>query len=152
MPSIPHLPSRIRLILWYPLIAGVTGAFYSHIIAVAHGSPVLTFDSMPRGVMTGVVIAGVLISFEVFVLAEQLGAPLRQASFPVHVAVKTVIYLVVIIFALALGGWAFPSPSEPGIQRRVILFSTDAAFIFVFRFDVNRPAVCDVHIIFFTCL
>ena len=70
MPPFLHLPSRIRLILWFTLISAVVGAFYAHILAVIDGSPLFTLDGVPRGVMTGVVIASVLTSFEVFVLTE----------------------------------------------------------------------------------
>ena len=53
MPPLPHLPSRMRLILWFALISAVIGAFYAHINAVMDGSPLFTFDGVPRGVMTG---------------------------------------------------------------------------------------------------
>ena len=138
MPPFPRLPSRIRLILWYTLIAAVLGALYAHFTAVLEGGPVFTFARMPRGAMTGSVIASVLTSFEVFVLEEPLGAPLRQASFAVHVTVKTAIYLIVILFALALGARLLPAPSEPGIQGGDVLFSLAASFVFIFMLDVNR--------------
>src|SRR5215469_8784341 len=94
--SFPYLPRRLRLILWFTLISAVIGGFYSHFHAVMDGGPLFTFDGVPRGVLTAFVIASVLTSLEVFVMPESLGAPLRRASFPVHVAVKTVIYLIVI--------------------------------------------------------
>jgi hypothetical protein len=68
------LPSRIQLILWFTLISAVVGAFYAHMLAAMGGSPMFTFDGVPRGVMTGLVIASVLTSFEVIVLTEPLGA------------------------------------------------------------------------------
>ena len=145
-----HLPSRIRLILWFTLISAVVGAFYAHILAVMDGSPLFTLDGVPRGVMTGVVIASVLTSFEVFVLTEPLGAPLRQASFPVHVTVKTAIYLLVILFALALGAWVFPVPNEKGIQRQDVLFSLAASFVFTFMFYMNRLLGQNVLLSFIT--
>jgi hypothetical protein len=39
------------------------------------------------------------------------------------VAVKTCIYLIVILFGLALGAWTFPAPNESGITRQDVLFS-----------------------------
>src|SRR5580658_5021817 len=103
MRSLPYLPSRIRLILWVTFISAVIGAFYGHINAVMNGSPVLGFDAVPRGILTGFVIGFILVSFEVLIMEEPIGAPLHRTSFPVHVAVKTFIYLIVILFALALG-------------------------------------------------
>jgi adenylate cyclase len=135
---LPYLPSRFRLILWFTLISAVIGAFYSHFHAVMDGSPLFTFDGVPRGVITASVIASVLTSLEVFVMTEPLGAPLRRASFPVHVAVKTIIYLIVILLALALGASVFPTPNEHGIELRDVLFSLAASFVFNFMFDINR--------------
>jgi adenylate cyclase len=136
------LPNRIRLILWFTLIAAIVGALYGHMNAVMDDSSVFSFDGVPRGILTGVVIASILTSFEVFILSEPIGAPLRQAAFPVHVAVKSVIYLAVILFGLALGAWLFPAPYEAGVlmpvQRRDVLFSVAASFVFTFMFDMNR--------------
>jgi adenylate cyclase len=87
--------------------------------------------------MTGAVIAAILSSLQVFILTGPLGAPYRQAPFPVHVAIKTGIYLVVILFGLALGAWVFPSPNEPGVERQDVLFSLAIAFVFAFMYEVN---------------
>ena len=138
MPTFPNLPSRMRLVLWFGLISAVIGASYAHILAVMDGSPLFTLDGVPRGVMVGLVIAIVLTSFEAFVLAEPLGAPLRQAPFLIHVTVKTLIYLIVILLALALGAWVFPAARERGIQRQDVLFSLAASFVFTFMFYMNR--------------
>ena len=137
MPPFPHLSSRLRLVLWLTLIAGVIGALYGHFNAVMRGGSLLSFASAPRGVVTGLLIGGILVSFQVFVLMEPLGAPLRRASFPAHVAIKTGIYLIVILFVLAFGAWAFPAPNEPVIQRQDVLFSLVASFVVVFMFDIS---------------
>lgn len=138
MSRLPYLPNQIRLIVGVTLVSAVIGAFYAHIDAVMNGSAVFSVDAVPRGVMIGLVIAGVLTSFETFVMTQPLGAPLRRASFPVHVTVKTVIYLIVILSALAFGAWLFPAPNEQGIQRQDVLFSLAAAFVFTFMLDVNQ--------------
>jgi len=54
------------------------------------------------------------------------------------VTVKTTIYLIVILFALALGAWIFPAPNEKGIRRQAVLFSLAASFVFAFMFYMNR--------------
>ena len=138
MPTFPNLPSRMRLVLWFGLISAVIGASYAHILAVMDGSPLFTLDGVPRGAMVGLVIAIVLTSFEAFILAEPLGAPLRQAPFLIHVTAKTLIYLIVILLALALGAWIFPAARERGIQRQDVLFSLAASFVFTFMFYMNR--------------
>ena len=42
-------------------------------------------------------------------------APLRQIPFLVYLAIKTLIYLVIILLGLAVGAWVFPAPSEAGV-------------------------------------
>jgi adenylate cyclase len=138
MPNFLHLSSRSQLVLRFTLIGGAIGAVYSHFIAVMRGDPLFSFASVPRGILTGALIGGVLVSFEVFVLLEPIGAPLRRLSFPVHVTIKTSIYLIVILCALALGAWAYPAPNEAIIQRQDVLFSLITSFVVVFMFDVSR--------------
>jgi hypothetical protein len=108
------------------LIGVVGGAAYGHMMAVSDGKPLLSVGGLPRGALTGVVITGVLSSFEQ-VLARPAMAPLRQTPFLVHLAIKTVIYLAVILFGLVIGAWLFPTPAEIGvwlpIQRWDVLFS-----------------------------
>ncbi len=94
------------------------GAAYSEMHVAENGQPLFALYGMPRGAMVGTVIATVLTALEVFVLTQPLAAPYRGAPFPVHVAIKTGIYLIVILFGLALGAWLFPAPGEPSIERR----------------------------------
>jgi hypothetical protein len=74
--------------------------------AVSDGRPLLGLGGLPRGVLTGVVIS-TLFSLEQ-VLARPRMAWLRSKPFLVHLAMKTAIYLVVILFGLSVGGWVFP--------------------------------------------
>jgi adenylate cyclase len=145
-----YLSNQIRLILRFSVGGGLIGAIYSQINVAMHGGPFFASYGAPRGVVTGVVIAGILTSLEVFVLAEALGAPLRRAPFSVNVAIKTAIYLVLILFGLALGSWLFPAPNEPGIQGQDVLFSLAASFVFVFMLDMNRLLGQDVLLNFIT--
>ncbi len=128
MPSLPDLASRIRIFLWCTPIAALVGAIYSH----------LSMDGARRGILTGIVIASILTSLEASVRAELIGSPLRRFPFALHVTVKTIVYVSVILFALALGAWAFPVPNERTIELPDVLFSLAASFVFAFTFDVNR--------------
>jgi adenylate cyclase len=131
-------PSKpLRVILWSTAIAAAVGAAYSEMHVLQQGGQALAAYGLARGAMTGAVIASILTSLEVFVLTRPLGAPLRRAPFPAHVAIKTVVYLGVIVFALKLGGYLFPAPGETGVENGDVLFSLAAAFVFVFMFDVN---------------
>jgi adenylate cyclase len=135
----PPSPGQLRIILWATVLAAAVGAVYSQIDVVEHGGRIFDGNSVARGLLTGAVIGGLLTSFEIFVLSLPVATPLRAAPFPVHVAVKTCIFLVVILFGLAFGERVFPPPVEQaGIERQDVLFSLAAAFVFVFMLDVNR--------------
>ena len=136
--SFPQLSGVSRRVLWFTLSAAVIGAVYSEMQVAQQGGRFLAVYGAARGAMTGALIASVLTSLDGFILNGPLGAPLRRTPFTVHVAVKTVIYLVVILFALWLGDRVFPAPGEHGIERGDVLFSLAAAFIFNFISDVNR--------------
>jgi adenylate cyclase len=101
------------------------------------GGQALELYRMARGAMTGAVIGAILTTFDGFVLNAQLSAPLRRAPFAVHVAIKTIVYLGVILFALKLGRDLFPAPGESGSEGGDVLFSLAAAFVFAFVLDVN---------------
>ncbi|HEY4923797.1 MAG TPA: adenylate/guanylate cyclase domain-containing protein [Roseiarcus sp.] len=122
---------------WFTLLGAAVGAVYSQVTGVMHGSPPLSLGSAPRGALTGAAIAIVIISFELFILAEPLGARLRQAPFAVHVVAKTFLYLAIILVALTLGDWAYAT-RDHGIQPLDVLFSLIACFVFIFMFDMNR--------------
>jgi hypothetical protein len=75
-----RLPQPIRNILWFTLIGAVVGAVYGHMMAVLDGRPLLGFHGLPRGLLTGVVITGILSSFEQ-VLVQPAMAWLRRTPF-----------------------------------------------------------------------
>ena len=136
-----RLPQPLRDILWFTLIGAVVGAAYGHMMAVSDGRPLLSITGLPRGILTGVVITGILFSLEQ-VLAQPAMARLRSTPFLTHLIIKTVIYLIVILFGLVIGAWLFPAPSEVGvwlpIQRHDVLFSFAAVLTIRFINDVNR--------------
>jgi len=126
------------------------GAAYAEMHVVQNGGQVLADYGLIRGALTGAVIASVLTSFDAFVLRGPLGAPLRRAPFTVHVAVRTSFYLIVILLALKVGVWTFPSPGERGIESPDVLFSLAAAFVFAFIQDVNSLLGQNVLVNFIT--
>jgi adenylate cyclase len=146
----PRWPDPLRIILWAIAIGAAVGAAYSQMHVIQNGAPAFALYGVPRGLLTGAVIGGVLSSLESLVLTGPVGAPLRRAPFPVHVAVKTLIYLAVILFALKLGGRLFPSPGERGIEGGDVLFSLAASLVFVFMLDVNTLLGQNVLINFIT--
>ena len=53
-----------------------------------------------------------------------------------HVAIKTGIYLIVILFGLALGGWVFPALGETGLNAGMYC-SRSRSVVFAFMYEVN---------------
>ena len=132
-----RLPDPFRHILWATALAAALGAAYSEMHVLQRGGQALAVYGLARGAVTGAVIAGILTTFDGFVLRGPLGAPLRRAPFTVHVAVRTGIYLIVILLGLKLGEWVFPAPGERGVESVDVLFSLAAAFVFAFIQEVN---------------
>jgi adenylate cyclase len=147
-----RFPKPFRHILWATAIAAALGAGYScsEMLFFQRGGHGLAVYGLARGALTGAVIAGILTSFDGFVLRGALGAPLRRAPFTVHVAVRTGIYLIVILLGLKFGSYLFPVPGERGIESPDVLFSLAAAFVFAFIQDVNSLLGQNVLINFIT--
>jgi adenylate cyclase len=136
-----RLPQPIRDILRFTLIGAVVGAAYGHMMAIADGRPLVSVGGLPRGVVTGVLITGILFSFEQ-ALAQPPMARLREMPFLAHLAMKTIIYLVIILFGLAIGARLLPTPAEVGVRlpipRQDVLFSFVAVLVIRFIADINR--------------
>ena len=135
--TFPRLPGPFRHIFWATALAAALGATYAEMHVVQRGGQPFGVYGLARGALTGAVIAGILTSFDGFVLRRPLGAPLRRAPFTVHVAVRTGIYLIVILLGLKFGSSLFPAPGENGIESGDVLFALAAAFVFAFIQDVN---------------
>jgi len=133
-----QLPSKLRLIAWCTIISAAIGAVYVLLTVIPEGGQQLALRVVSRGMLTGVVIGGVLTSFETFLVDTPLAAPLRRLPFLADVTIKTLVYLAVILFALAFGAWALPLPGELGLRRQDVLFSLAASFVFAFMFEVNK--------------
>jgi adenylate cyclase len=136
-----RLPQPIRDLLYFFLIGAVVGAVYGHMIAVSDGAPLLGFGGLPRGVLTGVVITGALFLFEQ-VWARPAMAQLRRLPFLPHLAIKTVIYLLIVLVGLAIGAGLFPAPADVAaglpIRRQDVLFSFAAVLAIRFIDDMNH--------------
>ncbi len=148
--TLPRLPYPFRHVLWATALAAALGAAYSEMQVWQRGGQALDLYRMARGAVTGALIGGVLTTFDAFVLNAPLSAPLRRAPFALHVAIKTIIYLSVILFALKLGHDLFPEPGENGFESGDVVFSLGAAFVFAFVVDVNTLLGQNVLINFIT--
>jgi adenylate cyclase len=136
--SFTQLPEKLRILLWCTVVGAAIGVVYAEFEVARQGLAHFAWYSVSRGALVGALIASILTSLEVYLLWTPLGSSLRRVPFPVHVAVKTLIYLIVIVSALSLGAWAFPAPGEAGIEGSDVLFSLAASFVFVFVMAVNK--------------
>ena len=109
----PRLPSPFRHILWATALAAALGAAYSEMHVLQRGGQRSPTMACARRVDRRL-IGGVLTSFDAFVLGGRSERPLRRAPFTVHVAVRTGIYLIVILLALKLGECGVPVARRKG--------------------------------------
>ena len=69
-------------------------------------------------------------------------APLRRLPFLPHLAIKTVIYLLIVLLGLAIGAGLFPAPAEAGaglpIRQQDVLFSFAVVLAVRFIDDINH--------------
>jgi hypothetical protein len=110
-------------------------------MAVSDGAPLLGFGGLPRGALTGVAITGALFLFEQ-IWARPAMAQLRGLPFLPHLAIKTVIYLLIVLVGLAIGAGLFPAPAEVGvglpIRHQDVLFSFAVVLAIRFVDDINH--------------
>lgn len=136
-----RLPQPVREVLWFTLIGALIGAVYGHTVAMMDSAALFGFGGVPRGILTGAVTTAILFSLEL-ALARPALAPLREMPFLVHMTIKTIVYLAIIWFALAVGSWAFPTPAETGfgmpIRRQDVVFSLAAVLVVRFVNDVSH--------------
>src|SRR5271166_438876 len=110
-------PVQLRIILWATALAAAVGAVYSQIDVVEHGGQLFDARGAACVMLTGALIGAALTSIEIFVLNLPFATPLRAAPFPVHVAVKTCIFLVVILFGSRPRRAYLPAPGRTRRNR-----------------------------------
>ena len=116
---------RIRVvfprILGFVVIGAAIGAGYETSIAAGAG-----LRGLIRGALTGGLIGGAVTSLRVFVL-QAPGTRLARASFMVTVAVRSLVYLVVFLAAIAIGQLLLPLHPP---ARSVSISHDDVLFCF----------------------
>lgn len=89
-----------------------------------------------RGVYTGLAIAAPLAAWEVFYVNGPAGAAVRRLTFVVNLAVRSLFYLVFILFGLWSGAALFPG-SDGGIDILSPDFAVQLAFSLVVSVGAN---------------
>jgi hypothetical protein len=99
-----RLAAKLRLIAWCIVVSAAIGAVYALLTRATEGGEQPALLAVSRGMLTGALISGLSVSLEIFLLDGKLAAPLRRLPFSAIVAIKTLVYLAVILFSLILTG------------------------------------------------
>jgi adenylate cyclase len=140
---------QIPRIVSFIVIAAVIGAGYGYETSVADAAGL---RGLIRGALTGALIAAAVRSLSVFVL-EVPGTRFARAPFMVTVAVRSLIYLVIFLAAMAAGQLLVPNhpPARPvNISRIDVLFCFGATFVVSFLFEVSSLLGQNVLLSFMT--
>jgi adenylate cyclase len=126
------LPLLLRSVPSYCLASGVVGVVISY-VTTPHPE---TLDHV-RGALSGVLIAFIAVILEAVVFQR---GRFTQAPFLVHLTVRSLVYLGVILSALATVFWCLPSPGlgAAEVARAFALPSILASFGFNAVAAVNR--------------
>ena len=131
---------RIRLflprILGFAVISAAIGAGYGYETSLAAAAGL---RGLIRGALSGALIGAAVSSLIAFVL-QAPGTRLARASFMVTVAVRSLLYLVIFLAAMAVAQLLVPNhpPARPvSISRDDVLFCFGVTFVLSFLFEVN---------------
>ncbi len=128
----------VPFILRIALIGALAGAAYGYFAATAAGGSGLY--GFERGLLTGAVIGGLLSSLNYFILeAPRRNGGVRRAPFLLHVALKSLIYLVVFLFGAWIGQRLLPVPGVGGFEVGLVdvLYFFAISFVVSFVLDLN---------------
>src|SRR5260370_33257894 len=108
---------RIRIafpfILRIMLVGSLAGAAYGYFATTAPGGVGLL--GLERGLFSGAIIGAVLTSLNILVLEGPLSGGGRAQPFLVHLALKSLLYLLVFEAPIGLGQLLLPIPALPAL-------------------------------------
>ena len=136
-------------ILGFAVIAAAIGAGYGYETSIAAAAGL---RGLIRGALAGALIGAAVSSLITFVL-QAPGTRLARASFTVTVAVRSLLYLVIFLAAMAVAQLLVPNhpPARPvSISRDDVLFCFGVTFVLSFLFEINSLLGQDVLLSFVT--
>jgi adenylate cyclase len=123
-------PNSLRLVLWITVSASLLSALFVYAENVPVGGADFIFTEL-RGALAGGLNGGILSSLEIFVLRRARGAFLRQLPFLPDFALRSLLYLCIILLVLTV-------INQPrGITRADIAFSLAASLGYNLLLGVN---------------
>ncbi len=140
----------LPIIVRFTLVGALAGAVYSFLTATGGGAAGL--EAFKRGVLSGGLIGVTLSSLNIFVLEAPIGAPLRRMPFLLHLCLKSLVYLIVFLGAVAASQWLTSDEFVFWIRTRPgdILFFFAVSLVISFLFEVNRLLGQNVLLSFMT--
>ena len=123
-------PNALRLVVWITLSSSLLGAMFAYAENRPHGIADFVNTEL-HGVLAGGLNGGILSSLEILVLRDAYGAPLRQLPFLPYLAIRSVLYLGIILLVL------IASNLRVGITRADIAFSLAMSLGFNLLLGVN---------------
>ena len=123
-------PNALRLVVWITLSSSLLGAMFAYAENRPHGIADFVNTEL-HGVVAGGLNGGILSSFEILVLRGAYGARLRQLPFLPYLALRSLLYLGIILLVL------IASNLRVGITRADIAFSLALSLGFNLLLGVN---------------
>src|ERR1700683_1517454 len=94
-------PNALRLVIWITLSSSLLGALFAYAENRPHGIADFVNTEL-HGAVAGGLNGGILSSFEILVLRGAYGAPLRQLPFLPYLALRSLLYLAIILLVLSV--------------------------------------------------
>jgi hypothetical protein len=123
-------PNALRLVIWITLSSSLLGAMFAYAENRPHGIADFVNTELHGG-LAGGLNGGILSSFEILVLRGAYGASLRQLPFLPYLALRSLLYLGIILLVL------LASNLRVGITRADIAFSLAMSLGFNLLLGVN---------------
>ncbi len=125
--------ARLRLYAFIIVLGGGCGAAYSFVL-FGH------VRDLVQGAFVGLGLGGLLGAFEIFLALRPLGTRLRAAPFAVHLAIRALVYLVVIVAAIELSAVLFTGGTFPAGRELLghVAFGAILSVGFNLFFAINR--------------
>ena len=123
-------PNALRLVVWITLSSSLLGALFAYVENRPHGIADFVNTEL-HGMLAGGLNGSILSSLEILVLRGAYGASLRQLPFLPYLALRSLLYLGIILLVL------IASNLRAGITRADIAFSLAMSLGFNLLLGVN---------------
>lgn len=130
-------PHALRLVVWITLSAAALGAVFAHVEYQPQDGQVA--GTYLHGALIGGLTGGILSSLEIFALNRDRIATLLRLPFLPYLALRSLLYLGVILLVQAAVNWLVPTASGEiaSVTRTDLVFSVSVSVGYNLLFGVN---------------